>query len=95
MEIRAGDCARQSLIASPLFLSVCVRQIEKPLLLLTKEIQRSTDLLLLMLKWGQSDHTFHTLVYKVCTPDSPISRIPYCIYGIHLKYYFACLDLSK
>jgi hypothetical protein len=37
MGMRAGDCARQSLIASPLFLSVRVWQLEKLLLLLAKE----------------------------------------------------------
>ena len=95
MEMRAGDCARQSLIASPLFLSVCVRQIEKPLLLLTKEIQRSTDLPIPILRRVQSNRTFHTLFYKVCTPNSLISCIPYYIYGIHLNYYHTYLDLSK
>jgi hypothetical protein len=37
MGMRAGDCARQSLIASPLFLSVRVWQLEKLLPLLAKE----------------------------------------------------------
>jgi len=35
--MRAGDCARQSLIASPLFLSVRIWQLGKPLPLLAKE----------------------------------------------------------
>jgi len=63
--MQAGDCARQSLIASLLFLSVRIWQLEKLLPRLAKEATKSTDLSPLTLRWMRYDYGFHRLLYKI------------------------------
>jgi hypothetical protein len=95
VRMRAGDCARQSLIASPLFLSEPIWQPGKPLPLLAKEATKNTVLSPLMLGWIQSDCAFHMLLYKVCTPNHLISCISYYMSWTHFTYRPGPIDLSK
>src|SRR5262244_1454108 len=91
----AGDCARQSLIASPLFLSGRIWQLGKPLPLLAKEATKNTALSPLMLGWIRFDCAFHMLLYKVFTPNHLISCTSSYISWTHLAYRPGPIDLSK
>jgi hypothetical protein len=52
---------------------------------------KNTVLSLLTLGWVRSDRAFHMLFYKVL---SQILCVFYCIYGIHLNFYPAIIDLD-
>jgi len=96
--MRAGDCARQSLVASPLFLSVRVWQLKKPLQLLVKEATKNTVLSLLTLGWVQPDCAFHMLLYKAFSPNHLISCTS-CAYMGHtlitILNYHPGIDFSR
>src|SRR5262245_8112438 len=93
--MRAGDCARQSLIASPLFLSGHIWQSGKLLPLLAKEATKNMALSPLGLGWIRSDCAFHMLLYKVFTPNHLISCTSYYMSWTHFTYLPRPIDLPK
>src|SRR5215471_14212261 len=92
--MRTGDCARQSLIASPLFLSGRIWQPGKPLPLLAKEATKNMALSPLLLGWIRFGCAFYMLLYKVFTPNHLISCTSYYMSWTHFTYRPGPIDLS-